>query len=207
MPPLSPHLPAPDWAKWPDWADAWFHRSVTRFIREKQPETCSLFCENDPECIDAVADALLARRAEFVWWEDAPWCNPDDDGPEGWWRIDYEAVCRHLESVAFDCMQRLRLEREAEACPTLDDWLTALHRGEVGPGPEEKWAGRLVRGGRTAWIKARQHRRRPCKVCGRAFRPVDCRQGGPQQRRGNATRCPDCRGGTQRRTARKAGRR
>lgn len=187
---LPPTLLDPEWD---EYADAWFHRSVTRFAQK-----CLLRVHgwrnagwaDDPEFIAAIADALLARRAEFVRWTDHEKFVPD--GCNGYWEIDWQAIDQYFGSIAVPCRERIELDRESRRFPTLDAWLAALGRGEVGKGPlHEPYAGHLD----SNWTP--DARPRFCRVCGGKFR------GG----RLNAARCPDCRGGTQRRTARKEGRR
>jgi hypothetical protein len=202
---VTPNLYEPEWD---EGADAWFRRSLVPYLRkhlnlQDDPNGwCPPPCEDDPAVLEAVADALLPRRTQFVQWVDDPWYDPDV-GPEGRWVIDWRALDKQkLWDLAYDCAVRVRVAREAERFPTLDDWLTALARGDVATGTglgdelpdalREPHANHLLPGA-DLFHAARERERtwpRLCKVCRREFRLVDHH---PKQRRHNSVTCPACR--------------
>ena len=183
---FAPTLPAPEWD---EYADAWFHRSVIRFLQEDQPDgpphPLRAELRDDPEFISLAADTLLARRAEFVRWIDDKSFVPDCFN--GRWVIDWQAVERELWGLVRELEQTLYGRREAAAHPSLDDWLGALARGELSEGLREPHMTELLPGltlKACDQARARRLRQWPrvCRSCGTEF------LGGKV----NAVRCPQC---------------
>ena len=175
----------------PEWmpqAQAWFERRIRQQITNirdtsSNEQWCRDLLQND-DAVEWLVEWHCDRALQFVQWRDG-WLfggadEFDPDFPRGQWVYDRKKVNHGFYDVARAYQQTL------VACDTLDEWLTALYAGTLGPGPEEpapkpelhtdaRWR-------RRTWPRA-------CRTCGESFTPGIFGRVGDS---GNTARCLEC---------------
>jgi hypothetical protein len=176
---------------WTKDAQAWYERQLRQTLRRAELTVRELFTDDERFHYDA-RDRVVAWFMAHPQWGveivDSRWFRPGLDEPEWAYREDY--VLNGLKWVSREVRQDIAVAREAREFPTLETWLSALHRGEITSGArQECHAHQWITGSQRSFQAKRARVRRnwphACARCGADFK------GG----RADAKRCPACRRG------------